>query len=204
VEKIYCIFTCFLPLCKLAILSAPTWSCVNPACLHIDIPRHSVARSLIVSLHIDVTLYSSLHHRITWFSVARILAKTGVRHRDTLVLLSDEPIMKILKRRHQRDVCSQDTRQYTPSSRSFLKKLSRPFCWSAGSRPSNTDEARRTCRPRAGYTTCHRTMKKINLKKRYINEYSCHGRAHQRVLVGGIRSNQNQNQNHTRHYYEQQ
>jgi hypothetical protein len=57
--------------------------------------RHTPSRSCAnpARLHIDVTFYSSLHRRITWFSVPRVLAKSDVRHGDTLVLLSDEQIM---------------------------------------------------------------------------------------------------------------
>jgi hypothetical protein len=64
--------------------------------------RPSLSRwSSIINLHIDVDLYSSLCRRITWFSVARVLAKTVIRHGDTLVLLSDEQIMGILRYRRR-------------------------------------------------------------------------------------------------------
>ena len=46
-------------------------------------------------------LHSSIRHHMTRLSVLGVLAKMGVRHGDTLVLLSDEQIMEIPRRRRR-------------------------------------------------------------------------------------------------------
>jgi hypothetical protein len=78
-------------------------SYANPARIHIDVALHSVTcccRSSVFSFHLDIALHSSLLHHMSWLSVAGVLAKMVVRHRDAnaLVHLSNEQITEILRR----------------------------------------------------------------------------------------------------------